>query len=73
MSSIAKNENYTKSACDWRYMASCTADTDCFIDCNMPCPHDKVKSPCDMCSISDCVKDDCEALKVYKNKKQEEK
>lgn len=56
---------YNKSDCDWRYNASCVADTDCSIDCNMPCPYKKEESPCVGCSVEGCNRESCVALDIY--------
>lgn len=66
---MSHNKPYNKSKCDWAYNASCAADTNCFDDCKMPCPYDKVKSPCDMCDIKSCNKNACKALKIYNERK----
>ena len=67
-----KSKTYTQSECDWKYNASCCADTDCFPNCEMPCPYDKEQSPCDMCDITcnkEEVKANCIALKTYNKRK----
>lgn len=63
-----KKEKFNEGTCDWRYNAAVTADCDCFEDCSMPCPYDKKKSPCDMCGLNDCNKEECEAYKIYNEK-----
>lgn len=66
---MKKNETFTKGRCDWRYNASCAADTNCFDDCPMPCPYDKRMSPCDMCKIKHCKRKTCEAKQIYDTEK----
>lgn len=68
-----KSKTYKQSECNWKYNASCCADTDCFPDCKMPCPYDKEQAPCDMCKIicNEDVKLDCIALKIYTDKQSE--
>ena len=36
-----EQEELNQEECDWRYNASCTADTYCSDDCNMKCPYIK--------------------------------
>ena len=66
MKNRKKTSNFNKSKC--KYSTVRISECDCFNDCNMPCPHDKKKSPCDMCGIADCNKKNCDAFNIYINK-----
>ena len=38
---VKEEKEFNQGECDWRYRASCCADTNCADDCNMECPYRK--------------------------------
>lgn len=65
---MVRNKKFSMEKCKWRHGASECSHVSCTQVCNMPCPFDVKRHPCEMCEVEECVKEydeDCEAVKFY--------